>query len=695
MAKKPISRKRQDSWEDEDEIMAFLDLDLSDPHWPWVRYWALRMLALRGRLMGSHWWLLRENALQELLEMPEDDYTRSSITQRLRRGADLARRYGRPSEQSCPALINVQRLAERIGLGPVEQGIVLLAAFAENYEAMEALFDDLDEWSLDRVAAFFANTLEVDTAAVHRALLPTEVLRSSGLLRDVHETPLALLSSMSMLLMREGLDQDSLFAPLFQKLPPADLDISAFPHLEPHTHYLRRILEGAAQAHATGIHLLLHGAPGTGKTEYARALADSLHWTVVEVRNQDLDHDPIDGEARFQAFALCQQALARQERVLILFDEVEDVFVEPHPWAPRVGRHKGWTNRLLEQSTVPTIWISNSIEGIDPAYRRRFLYEIAFRAPPQDIRAKILAHHLKALPVTGDQITRWARDEAISPGRARQSARATRFYGSEKPEECAQVFEHLMTLDGHPLPVVPELPFDPDLVETDADIDPMIARLQQVRDARLLFHGPSGTGKTAFARFLAEHMNRTLYTRTAADILGKYVGETEQNIAAAFREAAGEVLLLDEADSFLQKREESLQSWEVTAVNELLQRMEGFTGMLLMTTNFRDSLDPAVFRRFDLEVGFDFLGAAKRQHLLTKVGKMLDIDLPFSVAQAYRLDKIVPADLSILVRRHRFRPYTGAKEILQDLARASQERHLRAPRPIGFLASAENNRLSS
>jgi SpoVK/Ycf46/Vps4 family AAA+-type ATPase len=88
------------------------------------------------------------------------------------------------------------------------------------------------------------------------------------------------------------------------------------------------------------------------------------------------------------------------------------------------------------------------------------------------------------------------------------------------------------------------------------------------------------------------------------------LGETEQNLARMFQDAAADnvVLLLDEADSFLQDRRGAERSWEVSQVNEMLTQMETFQGVFVASTNLMESLDQASLRRFDIKVKFDFLG---------------------------------------------------------------------------------------
>ena len=107
-------------------------------------------------------------------------------------------------------------------------------------------------------------------------------------------------------------------------------------------------------------------------------------------------------------------------------------------------------------------------------------------------------------------------------------------------------------------------------------------------------------------------LDKPLLIKQASDLMSKFVGETEQNMAAMFREAENEkaVLLLDEADSFLQDRRGAQRTYEVTEVNEMLQGMERFNGIFVCTTNLMDRIDQAALRRFTFKIRFKPLTAA-------------------------------------------------------------------------------------
>jgi SpoVK/Ycf46/Vps4 family AAA+-type ATPase len=154
-------------------------------------------------------------------------------------------------------------------------------------------------------------------------------------------------------------------------------------------------------------------------------------------------------------------------------------------------------------------------------------------------------------------------------------------------------------------------------VQSRFEIPRMVQALQARGHGTLCFYGPPGTGKTALAEHIASTLAQPLHIRQASDLMSKYVGETEQNMAAMFREAEAEnaILLLDEADSFLQDRRGAQRSHEVSEVNEMLQGMERFHGIFICTTNLMDRIDQAALRRFTFKIQFQPLTRDQRRTL--------------------------------------------------------------------------------
>src|SRR2546429_5967539 len=143
------------------------------------------------------------------------------------------------------------------------------------------------------------------------------------------------------------------------------------------------------------------------------------------------------------------------------------------------------------------------------------------------------------------------------------------------------------------------------------------------RGLTALFAGPSGTGKTMAAEVLASELGLDLYTVDLATVVDKYVGETEKNLDRIFVEAdrVNGVLLFDEADAIFGKRSEVKDAHDRYAnveVAYLLQRMETFNGLAVLTTNLRSNLDEAFTRRLDAIVDFPMPEEEDRERLWRK-----------------------------------------------------------------------------
>jgi hypothetical protein len=135
-----------------------------------------------------------------------------------------------------------------------------------------------------------------------------------------------------------------------------------------------------------------------------------------------------------------------------------------------------------------------------------------------------------------------------------------------------------------------------------------------------LFSGGSGTGKTMAAEVLAKELRLDLYRIDLSQVVSKYIGETEKNLRRVFdaAEAGGAILLFDEADALFGKRSEVKDSHDRYAnieISYLLQRMETYRGLAILTTNMKEALDEAFLRRIRFVVQFPFPDAAARAEI--------------------------------------------------------------------------------
>ena len=158
-----------------------------------------------------------------------------------------------------------------------------------------------------------------------------------------------------------------------------------------------------------------------------------------------------------------------------------------------------------------------------------------------------------------------------------------------------------------------------------------------------LFSGASGTGKTLAAEIMADELCLDLYRIDLSQVVSKYIGETEKNLRRVFdaAETAGAVLLFDEADALFGKRSEVKDSHDRYAnieVSYLLQRMEAYRGLAILTTNMKQALDPAFMRRIRFVVQFPFPDFAEREEIWKRVFPQATPTAELDVARLARLN---------------------------------------------------------
>ena len=197
--------------------------------------------------------------------------------------------------------------------------------------------------------------------------------------------------------------------------------------------------------------------------------------------------------------------------------------------------------------------------------------------------------------------------------------------------------------------------YDLGLLNTESrfPIPKIVEALRRRGAGCLCFYGLPGSGKTQLAEHLAAELQRPLSMRRASDLVSKYVGETEQNLARMFEEAQreGAVLLLDEADSFLRSRKRAERHYEVSEVNEMLACMERYAGVFICTTNLFDDLDEAALRRFAFKIAFHALVPEQRERMFA--AEALDAGAAPNDEQRERhgrLDLLTPGDVAAVKR---------------------------------------------
>lgn len=190
------------------------------------------------------------------------------------------------------------------------------------------------------------------------------------------------------------------------------------------------------------------------------------------------------------------------------------------------------------------------------------------------------------------------------------------------------------------------------MINCNVDLKELTKKLKKSKITKygILLYGVSGSGKSYFAKYLAQELGMGFIKERASDIFGKFVGESEGNIKKAFKKAKDtkSVLVFDEADSFLFDRSMAKQAHEVSHTNELFVNMEDHPYPFVMTTNLKDKLDKASIRRFLFKVKFDWMTKDNiKAGLKTYFGK----DYKFTNEQYEQLKYISAGDFSIVKQK--------------------------------------------
>ncbi|MBX9796108.1 AAA family ATPase [Sphingomonas sp.] len=478
-------------------------------------------------------------------------------------------------------------------------------------------------------------------------------------------------------------DHGSVVATLIGPPQRARLTLDDFAHL-PEACFLVRLLRGAVAERAAGVNILIHGPPGTGKTELACTLAAAAGLSLHGVGEADDDGTEPTRFDRVSALHLAQRALAPAAGAVLLFDEMEDLIGDASPsggdWVSRRQGSKVFVNRLLETNAVPVIWTTNAIGNVDAAILRRMSFVVKLGLPSPRTARRIMARVSAEEGVAMHPDVETLLDRAPETATVlRVASRAARLAG-EADGGAGAAATLVRALRGSDLPVDLGAPVDLDLFETDLPLAPLVERLVATgaTDVSLLLTGPPGTGKTALAHHLARAIDRPLVVKRASDLLSRWVGGTERAIADTFAEARdhGHVLLFDEVDSLLFDRTGAAQSWEAGQVNEMLTWLDRHPLPVIAATNHAHRLDPAALRRFVFKIDLAALGP---ERAATAFERHFDLAAPASLGQ---LANLTPGDFAAVKRQLRHAPANSAEDIVERLAREAGWRPARGR--LGF-----------
>jgi SpoVK/Ycf46/Vps4 family AAA+-type ATPase len=412
-----------------------------------------------------------------------------------------------------------------------------------------------------------------------------------------------------------------------------------------------------------GLTLLFSGVSGTGKTLLAQALATHARRPLLTVNAADLPGS-IDGPLR-DVFA---EAALRD--AIVLIDECEALFA-------REDRRRADAYHIIEEFDGILFLVTSHPEQLDDALERRIIYRVPLEPPDTEARRQIWEVHLPPeVPIDGDiDLDQLASSYDFTGGTIKnailiavnraiaKNPRAPRLTMELLRNGCGTqlryALEALAVRSSTHLRMA-DIVLPP---ETERKVREIIAacrnqafvlnrwgfgrRLVTGKGITALFDGAPGTGKTLCAEIIAGEFDRPLYRVNLPEVVSKWVGETEKHIRAIFQQArvSHAMLLFDEADALFASRvaepQTSTDRYANMEVNLLLQEIERFPGVCILTTNSFGALDKALVRRIQFRVTFEEPDIEQRQRIWQVIRPQelpLAADVDFAVfAKKYEL----------------------------------------------------------
>ncbi|MEC8023903.1 MAG: ATP-binding protein [Myxococcota bacterium] len=386
------------------------------------------------------------------------------------------------------------------------------------------------------------------------------------------------------------------------------------------------------------------GPSGTGKTHFARAVAAHLNAPILEVDCGKLASE----DARFKTIIEDLFWQARIAGAVLVLERADAILGEKNAKLPAIfSEFERWQGLAIIVTLDP--------KAIDASVERWVIYQCEFEPPEMADRERLWAMHLPSYPpidetvdveflasqfeITGNQIRNAAlvaANMALADAESKQIdtpesvptvtlehfKRAAHTQMRASLSQYARKSKVKLTLDDLILP-------DDEKQEIQSILDAAQARtfvmtkwgfarkLSTGKGLVMMFCGEPGTGKTLCAEIMANTLGLQLYQISIPQVMSKYIGETEKNIAQIFQTAKANhaMLLFDEADSLFTSRvkvESSVDKFSNMETNLLLQEIERFEGIIILTTNLDKSIDKAFQRRIQFKVTFPFPDAQYR-----------------------------------------------------------------------------------
>ena len=574
---------------------------------------------------------------------------------------------------------NLNLLQGNLGLNSTERDILRFVAIMYNYEVISNACILLGDLNNIQATKAISKILNLRFSDVQKAFKKDGIFAKTSIVKlenNVHNLKykIDVINNNFMCdLFVKCESMDEIFESAIKPCSKTNLTTKNYPHIKEDMKILLSFLKNAVSKKQKGVNVLLYGSAGTGKTELSKVIASKLNLKLYEVAYDD-EYGYATEDRRLRSYCLAQNVLSAGSN-LLMYDEAEDIFNTNNDEKRQYG--KAFINRSLETNELPTIWITNNILDMDEAVVRRFNLAIEIGIPTEDVRAKIIKKYSENL-IDSKLVKKLAKNRFVAPAVvSNASLVVSNLNTKDKNKAFERVISNTLKAQGYDEIEKDEKPsadlpssYDPNFVNSDCDLTELMQGIKASKNARICLYGVPGTGKSAYAKFIAKSLKKPIIIKKGSDLLSMYLGETEKNIALAFKEAKDKkaVLVFDEVDSFLQDRSMAARSWEVTQVNEMLVQMESFDGIFIATTNLIDNLDKACLRRFDLKLEFGYLLPEQARNLFKKECALLKVKFDENTAKKVsNLGLLTPGDFASVRRQAKFRPIKNGDDFCHRL----------------------------
>ena len=677
-----------------------------------ITYWILKIIVEMGghkRFIDSdndfeHEDMATFLGLEKYVEFDFDDFHRTEPLTLLKKRLHSMHKKA-PFNSSKLLRQNIEKLSELIVLTSYEKQILEFVILLKQYDILDNALSLLGgELNTSRAKRILSTLLEIPIEQINEIFSVHSTFSRSALLLLTSEENYSLGSKLRLINYEFAdnmlnLDEDitEMIKDSVRLSNKGTLSIEDYSYIKNDLEILMPFLNQALESKQQGVNILLYGLPGTGKTELSKTIADVLGTKLYEISYANSEGDPIEGEARLRLYKTAQ-ALFFNNRTILMYDEAEDVF-ESYDGGffmmPKQQSDKAWINKVLENNNVPTIWITNNIESIDNAIISRFNMSIELPIPNKSKRAEIIKKHTDGI-LDEKSIEKLSEHESIAPALISSAIKVTdNLSDAKKSDALLHLINNTLKAQGYPevntnsegvLPTNYNLEF----INTHSNLEELVAGIKEHKSARICFYGASGTGKSAFAKHIAEMLDKPFVIKSGSSLMSKWVGDTEKNIANAFKEAMQEdaVLIFDEVDGFLAERGQAKVNWEVTQVNEMLVQMEKFEGIFIATTNLIDHLDQASLRRFDLKLEFKTMEPKQLEKIFLSYLNELKIESATEqeLHQIKSLKSLTPGDFATINRQSKFKKISSASDFIKRLKEEMKLKKLQEGKTMGFVS---------